>query len=257
MAVLTKKSPYTNVTHQKTYCKATPGTFHLYKTGHGNMHILDTDDQTRLYDMKTHSFSSPDILLYRLAAATAAAPASAAAGLNANANTNVNNPILCGSAKFHDLSCTIDLQTGPDQPVIPFKAPGMLSSSRTFESCVGELKWKHDMRLLNTREEVVATFTHHKEEKFSFHTHLTKDKSPKKWGWFEIAADGGGGGGQRLIDEIILSGVALLLYERRAMKYGAMGEAAGGVGGGIAAAAGGWFVCMYMDSYRFVRVCYK
>lgn len=250
MAVLTKKSPYTNVTHQQqTHFVAIPGTtLHLYKPGHGNLHILDSDDQTSLYDIKTHTFSSPDISLYHLAAgpatlAPAPAPAAAAApGTNANANSN--NAILCGTAKFH-WSGTIELQiigAGTDLPspnIIPFKAPGILSSSRTFESCIGELKWKQDMRLLNAKEEVVATFTHVKDKLSSF-IHLKKDKSEsKKLGWFEMAPQVAADGGQRLVDEIVLSGVALLEYERRATKYGAVGEAVGGVGEGVGAAVGG------------------
>lgn len=92
------------------------------------------------------------------------------------------------------------------------------------------------MRLLNTREEVVATFTHAKE-KLSFHlTH--KNKPPKKLGWFEMAP-AVAGGGQRLVDEIVLSGVALFEFDRRVKKYEDMGEAAGGVGEGVGAAAGG------------------
>ncbi len=181
MAFLTKQSPYA---HQQLHFVAIPATFHLYKTGHGTLHILDSDNQTRLYDIKTDSDSSPDISIYRLAA-TAAAP---------NAK-----PILCGSAKFHDWSSTIDLQIGGDRP-IPFKAPESFSSSRTFESCVGELKWKHDMRLLNAREELLATFTH--------------NTAASNWGRFEMTLRVAEGG-QRLVDEIVLSGVALLEYERR------------------------------------------
>lgn len=258
MSVLTKKSPYTTTTthqQQQTDFVAIPRTtLHLYKTGHGNLHILDSDDQTRLYDIKTHSFSSPDISLYRFAAGAGPAPpapaAASAGNTNANANANANNTILCGTAKFHDLSSTIDLQIiGPSPSIIPFKAPGVFSSSRTFESCVGELKWKHDMRLLNTSEEVVATFTPVKDKLSSFIHHVKKDKSSeeesKKWGWFEMAprVAAADGGGQRLVDEIVLSGVALLEYERRATKYGAVGEAVGGVGEGVGAAVGGWLVC--------------
>lgn len=236
MAVLSKKSPYTtDTTHQQqqTHFVAIPGTvLHLYKTGHGNLHILDSDDQTSLYDIETHSFSSPDISLYRLAAT------------NANANANANNGILCGTAKFQ-WSGTIDLkiigaESDRSPPnIIPFKAAGILSSSRTFESCVGELKWKKDMRLLNAKEEVVATFTHVKDKLSSF-IHLTKDKSEsKKWGWFEMTPQVAADGGQRLVDEIVLSGLALLEFERRATKYGAVGEAVGGVGEGVGAAVGG------------------
>ena len=140
MSIPTKRSPYA---HQQTHFVAIPGTFHLYKTGHGTLHIFDTDNHTRLYDIKTHSYFSPDISLY-WPAATAAVP---------------YNPTLCGSAKFHDWSFTIDLQIAGDRP-IPFKAPGFFSSSRTFASCIRELKWTKDMKLLNAREELLATFTH-------------------------------------------------------------------------------------------------
>ena len=201
MSIPTKKSPYA---HPQTHFVAIPGTFHLYKTGHGTLHILDTDNHTRLYDIKTHSYSSPDISLYR-PAATAAFP---------------YNPTLCGSAKFHNWSSTIDLQIAGDRP-IPFKAYGFFSSSRTFESCVGELKWTKDMKLLNAREELLATFTH--------------VGAASNWGSFQTASRVAEGG-QRLVDEILLSGVALLEYERRRKKISAVAEVVGGVGGGAGAA---------------------
>lgn len=202
MAVLTKKSPYTQ---QQTSFPAIPGILHLYKTGHGALHILDTDKQTRLYDIKTHSFSSPDVSLYR--------PAAAAAAPNAS-------PTLCGFAKFHTCSFTIDLQIGGKGP-IPLKAIGLFTTSRTFESCLGELKWKQDMKLLNAREELLATFTH-----------VT---AKSKMGRFELAPRVAEGG-QRLVDEIVLSGVALLEQERRITMASAVGDVGGAVGGAVGAA---------------------
>ncbi|MCJ1343467.1 hypothetical protein MMC31_001661 [Peltigera leucophlebia] len=209
MAVLKKKSPYTPQQQQQTYFPAIPGTLDLYKTGftHGTLHILDTDKQTRLYEIKTHSWTSPDISLYR-PAATAAAP---------NAN-----PTLCGSAKFHTWSRTIDLQIGGNRP-IPLQATGVFSSTRTFESCVGELKWKKDMRLFNAREELLATFI--------------SVTAVSKWGRFEmtpLVAEGG----QRLVDEVVLSGVALLEQDRREEKASAAGEVGSAAGGAVAAAVG-------------------
>ena len=211
MAVLTKKSPYTQQQQQQEQqvqgrFPTIPGTLHLYKTGltHSALHILDSDKQTCLYEIKTHSWSSPDVSLYRPAAATAAPN---------------NNPTLCGSAKFHTWSRTIDLQIGGDRP-IPLQAHGIFTSTRTFESCVGELRWKQDMRLLNAREELLATFK--------------RVTAVSKWGRFEMTsrvADGG----QRLVDEIVLSGVALLEQNRREKNASAAGEA---VGGGVSAAAG-------------------
>ncbi|MCJ1345850.1 hypothetical protein MMC31_004059 [Peltigera leucophlebia] len=193
MAVLNKNSPYIQQQQQQTYFQAIPGTLHLYKTGftHGTLHILDTDKQTRLYEIKIHSWTSPDISLYR-PAATAAAP--------------IANPTLCGSAKFHTWSRTIDLQIGGHRP-IPLQATGVFSSTRKFESCVGELKWKKDMRLLNASEELLATFT--------------DVTAVSKWGRFEmtpLVAEGG----QRLVDEVVLSGMALLEQNRREKEVEAL-----------------------------------
>ena len=194
MALHTKKSPDTpqlqqqqqQQQQQQPYFPAIPGILHLYATGltHTTLHILDSDKQTRLYEIEIHSWTSPDISLYR-PAATAAAPDA--------------TPTLCGSVKFHNWSGTIDLQIGEDRP-IPLKAIGVFSATRTFESCVGELKWKKDMRLLNAREELVAKFTH--------------VMAVSKWGRFEMAPRVAEGG-QRLVDEIVLSGVALLEQDRR------------------------------------------
>lgn len=78
------------------------------------------------------------------------------------------------------------------------------------------------MRLLNAREELLATFTH--------------DKAASSWGKFEIALRVAEGG-QRLVDEIVLSGVALLEYERREKKFSGVAElvgAAGQAGGALA-----------------------
>lgn len=210
MAVLSKKSPYAQQQQQHTYFPAIPGTLDLYQTGftHGTLHILGTDKQTRLYEIKTHSWTSPDVSLYR-PAATAATPSA--------------NPTLCGTAKFHIWSRTIDLQIGEDQP-IPLQATGVFSSTRTFESCVGELKWKKDMRLLNAREKLLATFT--------------PVTAVSKWGRLEmtpLVAEGG----QRLVDEVVLSGVALLEQDRREKKASAVGEVGSAAGGAAAAAAGG------------------
>lgn len=77
------------------------------------------------------------------------------------------------------------------------------------------------MRLLNAREELLATFTH-----------VT---AVSNWGRFEMAPRVVEGS-QRLVDEIVLSGVALLEYERRQKKISAVAEVVGGAGGGAGAA---------------------
>ncbi len=198
MAVLTENSPYTQQQQQQqqqlqqqqvqSHFSPLPRTLHLYATSliHSTLHILDTDKQTCLYKIKTHACSSPDVSLYRPAAATAAPS---------------NNPTLCGSAKFHSWSRTIDLQIGGDRP-IPLQADGIFTftSTRMFESCVGELSWTNGMKLLNARKELLAAFT--------------RVTALSKWGRFELTPRVAEGG-QRLVDEIVLSGVALLVLKRR------------------------------------------
>ena len=237
MAVPTKNSPYTQQQQQQQQVQShfppIPRTLHLYNTGltGSTLHILDKDKQTCLYEIKTHSWSSPDVSLYRPAAATAAPN---------------NNPTLCGSAKFHTWSRTIDLQIGGDRP-IPLQANGSFTSTRMFESCVGELSWKRGMKLHNARKELLATFT--------------RVMALSKWGRFEMTPRVAEGG-QRLVDEIVLSGVALLEQRRRGKKSSAGGEGGGGGGSGDSAAAGGdWvnvflkFLYLYMNEkpLKFLR----
>lgn len=225
---LTENSPYTQQQQQEqqqqeqeqqqqvqSHFPPISRTLHLYKTGfaRSTLHILDTDKQTCLYEIKTQVWSSPDVSLYRPAATTAAPN---------------NKPTLCGSAKFHSWSRTIDLQIGGDGP-IPLQVSGIFISSGMFESCVGELSWKTgmgmSMKVLNEREEVLATFTH--------------VMSLSKWGRFEMmprVAEGG----QRLVDEIVLSGLALLEQRRRGQtSLAAAGWGGGGGGSGDSAGAGG------------------
>lgn len=206
MAIRTKKSAYTQQQGVQSHFPTIPRTLHLYKTGltRSTLLIFDTDQQTCLYEIKTHSWSSPDISLYRIATA-AAAPKT--------------KPTLCGSAKFHTWSRTIDLQIGGDRP-IPLQAKGIFSDTRMFKSCVGELRWKKDMKLLNTRKELLATFAH-----------VT---AVSKWGRFEMTPRVAEGG-QRLVEEILLSGLALLEQDRREENASAIGEA---VGSGVSAVAG-------------------
>ncbi len=80
------------------------------------------------------------------------------------------------------------------------------------------------MKLLNAREELLATFIHVKA-------------ASNYWGCFQTASRVAEGG-QRLVDEIVLSGVALLEYERRLKKISAVADVVGGAGGGAGAAFG-------------------
>lgn len=216
MAVLTQNSHYAQQQQQlqvQSHFPTIPRTLHLYKTGltYRSLHILDTDKKNCLYKIEIHTWSSPDISLYRPAAAAATAAATAAT------TPNTTNSILCGSAKLLTFSRTIELQIGGgqapgmgmgrgSQAPIPFQANGIFTKTRKFESCVGELSWKQewqDMILLNSREELLATFTH-------------SIMAVSKWGRFELTPRVAEEGGQRLLDEIVLSGVALLEQKRRA-----------------------------------------
>lgn len=76
------------------------------------------------------------------------------------------------------------------------------------------------MKLLNAREELLATFTH-----------VT---AVSKKGRFELAPRVAEGG-QRLVDEIVLSGVALLEQERRIKMASGVGDVGGGVGAAVGA----------------------
>lgn len=194
-------SPYTQQQEQvQSHFPAIPRTLHLYKTGltHRNLQILDTDKRTYLYEIHIHSWSSPDISLYRPAAG--AIPPTAQAGRN----TNPNPPTFCGSATLHTFSRTIDLQIGNREGgrpiIIPLRRNGIFSNTHKFKSCVGELSWK-GLSLLNANEELLATFT-------------SVSMAVSKWGRFELTPRVAEGG-QRLVDEIVLSGLALLEERRR------------------------------------------
>lgn len=80
------------------------------------------------------------------------------------------------------------------------------------------------MKLLNSREELLATFIHVKA-------------ASNYWGCFQTASLVAEGG-QRLVDEILLSGVALLEYERRLRNISAVAGVVGEAGGGAGAALG-------------------
>lgn len=75
------------------------------------------------------------------------------------------------------------------------------------------------MKLLNAREELLATLTH--------------VRAASNWGWFQMGVAGGGGGASAWLMRLyILGAVALLEYERRQKKISAVAEVVGGVGGG-------------------------
>lgn len=172
---------------------------HLYKKGitGGKAQILDSDKQTVLYEIDIHSthFGSPDITLYRGRGSPQENPRGA----------------LVGTANFHSLSRTTDLKIVGNSAVIPLQAQGIFSSSRTFDSIIGPLKWQQDglisrdLSLVNPQGEWFA--------RFQYVTAVSK------WGRFEIAP-GVPKGGDRLLDEIVLSGFAILENQRRDDRSG-------------------------------------
>lgn len=193
--------------------ESTTRTLHLYKKGMTGRkaQILDSDKQTVLYEVDFRSFRSADITLYR--------------------GSPKENPqgALVGTADFHSFSRTTDLKFG-NSPVIPLHAEALFTSSRTFDSILGPLKWQHDggfsrtISLVNPRGEWFA--------RFQFVTSLSK------WGRFEIAP-GTPQGGERLLDEIVLSGLAILEMLRRRKRSSSGGGGGGGGGDGGGGGGGG------------------
>lgn len=172
---------------------------HLYKKEipGGKAQILDSDKQTVLYEIDVHTtpFRSPNISLYRGRGSPQENPRGA----------------LVGTANFHSLSSTTDLKIVGNSAVIPLRAQGFFSSSRTFDSIIGPLKWQRDglfsrsLSLVNPQGEWFA--------RFQYVTAVSK------WGCFEIAP-GVPKGGDRLLDEIVLSGFAILESLRRVAPGG-------------------------------------
>lgn len=165
---------------------------HLYSkgiTGH-KAQILDSDKETILYEIDIIHLGSPDITLYR----------------GRGSPQENHRGALVGTANFHCLSRTTDLKLAGNSAVIPLHAEGIFSSSRTFDSIIGPLKWQDDglfsrgLSLVNPQGEWFARFQN-----------VT---AVSKWGRFEIAP-GVPKGGDRLLDEIVLSGFAILEKRRR------------------------------------------
>lgn len=179
----------------------------LYRDGTWNsgMRLLDSDKTTVLYTANTH-FRKPQLQITR------PAPAGRAPGAVME--------ILVGSATFHSLSRTIDLQVGTS--TILFEPAGLMRCAYFFHSrCsgVGRLKWEYpstfssNLELVTANGQWLARFVH------------TRMAWTKK-GSLEMAP--GVEMGTELWDEVIVSGLAMLEVEKRRNRSSSSGGSGGG-----------------------------
>lgn len=176
--------------------------------------ILDSDKTTPIYIINSHalSLSGPKPHMHFCHPST---PSSAL-------ETHI------GSASFHSLSRTIDLEFGSSS--VSFKPKGSFTRSFQFQSTVGPCTWEYEsilgsnIRLVNAEGNWLARLE-------------SKPHSESKGGQMEIAGIVQWGPG--LLDEIVISGMAMMEADRRVHYYSTAGGDVAGAGAAAAGAAAG------------------